>query len=321
MRSEFIKSLVELARQDDRIILLTADLGYTVVEPFAEEFPKRFFNVGVAEQNMVGLATGLAKEGYIPYLYSIVNFAALRPYEFIRNGPIQHRLPVRIISVGSGFDYGSAGMTHYGLEDVGLMRMQKGMTVVVPCDAFQAQLALRETAQLSGPVYFRISKSKYPPISELANTFRLGKIQRIGDGKDIVLITMGGMVDEVRKSVDQLAEQGVFASIIIISSFNPSPEDDLRIVLKDFSCAVSVEDHYIDGGLGSFVAEVIAEENISIALTRCGVKGPIGDVTGSKAFMNDRCGLSAQALTQTVIRVLKKSEHGKEIHLYSSAHP
>src|SRR5438477_3970004 len=129
MRRAFTNTLVELAEHDPRIMLLTGDLGYLALEPFSERFPDRFFNVGVAEQNMVGIATGLAEAGFIPFVYSIVTFATLRAYEFIRNGPILHRLPVRIFGIGGGFEYGSGGPTHYGLEDVAVMRTQPGISV------------------------------------------------------------------------------------------------------------------------------------------------------------------------------------------------
>src|SRR5215211_9149428 len=142
MRRAFVQTLVELASQDPRVLLLTGDLGYMVVEPFAEAFPDRFFNAGVAEQNMVGLATGLAEAGFIPFVYSIVTFASLRPYEFIRNGPILHQLPVRIVGIGGGFEYGTAGVSHYGLEDIGVMRIQPGLTIIAPADFQQTRTAL-----------------------------------------------------------------------------------------------------------------------------------------------------------------------------------
>ena len=151
MRREFADELVRLARGDSRIMLLTADLGYAVLEPFAEEFPDRFFNVGVAEQNMIGLATGLAEAGLRPYAYSIATFASMRPYEFFRNGPVLHELPVRLIGMGGGLDYGHNGMTHYALEDVALMRVQPSVTIVAPADAEQARAALRATAELNDP--------------------------------------------------------------------------------------------------------------------------------------------------------------------------
>src|SRR5271154_5163695 len=145
MRGTFAKTLTELAGIEPRIFLLTGDLGYMALEPFAERYPDRFLNVGVAEQNMVGIATGLAEAGFIPVVYSIVTFASLRPYEFIRNGPILHQLPVRIAGVGGGCEYGHNGATHYGLEDVGVMRVQPGITVVAPGDAAQTRTALEKT--------------------------------------------------------------------------------------------------------------------------------------------------------------------------------
>ena len=142
MRATFIRTLVELAEEDKRIVLLTGDLGFTVVEPFAERFPDRFFNVGVAEQNMIGVATGLAEAGFVPFAYSIATFATLRSYEFVRNGPVLHRLPVRIVGVGGGLEYGMNGLTHYALEDIAVMRTQPGMTVLAPADFQQARTAL-----------------------------------------------------------------------------------------------------------------------------------------------------------------------------------
>src|SRR5687767_5357547 len=155
MRESFIDALSELASNDRRVLLLTADLGYTVLERFADRNPDQFFNVGVAEQNMVGLATGLAEAGFIPFVYSIATFATLRAYEFIRNGPVLHRLPVRIVGVGGGFEYGSAGATHYALEDVGALRMQPDLCLIAPADFEQADRALRATWNLSSPVYYR----------------------------------------------------------------------------------------------------------------------------------------------------------------------
>src|SRR5580700_2046408 len=129
MRRAFVETLAELAGKDPRITLLTADLGFMALEPFSDKYPDRFFNVGVAEQNMVGVATGLAEAGFIPFVYSIVNFAVLRPFEFIRNGPIAHKLPVRIVGVGGGFEYGTNGISHYGIEDIGVLRTQPGLTI------------------------------------------------------------------------------------------------------------------------------------------------------------------------------------------------
>ena len=170
MRQAFCRTLVDMASRDRRIVLLTGDLGFTVLEPFAERFPDRFFNVGVAEQNMMGIATGLAEAGFIPFVYSIATFAALRPYEFIRNGPVLQRLPVRIVGVGGGFEYGHAGSSHYGLEDIDVLRLQPGLTVVAPADYQQATNALWATRDLPGPAYFRLSKDDQTTIPRYGAT-------------------------------------------------------------------------------------------------------------------------------------------------------
>src|SRR5439155_24565256 len=175
MRRAFSTTLAELGRKDDRILLLTGDLGFMALEPFADRFPERFINVGVAEQNMVGLGTGLAESGFIPFLYSIATFASMRAYEFIRNGPIMHALPVRIVGVGGGFEYGTAGPTHYGLEDIGMMRMQPGITVVAPADAGQARSALLATRDIPGPVYYRLGKEDKIVVPGLDSRFELGR--------------------------------------------------------------------------------------------------------------------------------------------------
>ncbi|NDJ62912.1 MAG: 1-deoxy-D-xylulose-5-phosphate synthase, partial [Chloroflexi bacterium] len=182
MRKTFANTLVELAAQDDRIVLLTGDLGFMVLEPFAEAFPDRFINVGVAEQNMIGLATGMAEAGMIPFVYSIVTFATLRPYEFIRNGPVLHQLPVRVVSVGGGYEYGSGGPTHHGLEDVGVMRVLPGMTVVAPADYQQARAALLATWDSPRPLYYRFGKNDQYAVPGLDGQFALGRAVTVRDG-------------------------------------------------------------------------------------------------------------------------------------------
>jgi len=152
LRKAFIATLCELAAADDRIGLMTGDLGHLAMEPFREQFPHRFLNAGVAEQNMIGLATGLAGAGFLPYAYSIATFASLRPLEFIRNGPVLHQLPVRIVGMGMGFEYGHSGPTHYGVEDISVLRTLPGLTIVIPADSDQAVSAIRDTSKISGPV-------------------------------------------------------------------------------------------------------------------------------------------------------------------------
>jgi transketolase len=300
MRREFIESLVQLARRDERIVLMTGDLGFAALEPFAQAFPDRFFNVGVAEQNMVGMATGLAEAGFVPYVYSISTFASMRAYEFIRNGPVVHGLPVRIVGVGEGADYSHNGITHYALEDVALMRAQPGLSVVTPATAAQVGPLLDAVQTLTGPAYIRLSKTSVS-IPELPATFELGRAQTLGTGDDVTIVALGAAAEMGAACVEKLADVGVHATLLAVTSVTPAPIDQLRCQLTRTPLALSVEAGYINGGLGSLVAEVIAEHGLPCRLIRAGVRStPVG-LSGSVEFMNDRLGLSPRALTDRVL--------------------
>lgn len=304
MRGAFARTLTELAEQDPRILLLTGDLGFMALEPFSEKFPDRFFNVGVAEQNMVGLATGLAEAGFIPFVYSIVTFATLRPYEFIRNGPILHRFPARIVGIGGGFEYGQNGVTHYGLEDVGVMRIQPGITVIAPADHKQTRSALLATWDLPGPVYYRLGKDDKTTIPGLEGRFELGRAQLIREGADLLIIAMGSVTAEAVAAAEALSALGVDCAVMVVASLNPAPVDDLAKILQDFQLSLTVEAHYVVGGVGSLVAEVIAEHGLNCEIVRCGVKTTPNGVSGSQSYLYHSHGLSAKALVGTALHAL-----------------
>src|SRR2546421_5772483 len=213
MRAAFIRGLVEIADRDPRVLLVTGDLGFTVIEPFADRYPERFFNAGVSEQNMVGLATGLAEAGFIPFVYSIATFATLRPYEFIRNGPVLHNLPVRIVATGGAFDYGTAGPTHHALEDVGIMRMQPGLAVICPADAQQTTSALHATWDLPGPIYFRVGKDETTSVAGLDGRFRLGGAELVPEGGDLLLLTTGSITADALAAADALGGEGTTCAV------------------------------------------------------------------------------------------------------------
>ena len=305
MRTSFVKTLVELAEQDPRILLLTGDLGFAALEPFAEKFPDRFFNVGVAEQNLIGLATGLAEAGFLPYAYSIANFAALRPYEFIRNGPVLHHLPVRIVGMGGGFEYGHAGPTHFGIEDAGIMRVQNGLTVISPADHLQARTAVQASWDLPGPLYLRLGKDDKTVVPGLDGRFELGRAQTVREGSDLAFICMGSVTSEAVGAVEQLHRAGIEASLVVVASLSPAPVHDLQDVLSRVPLAVTVEAHSIVGGVGSLVCEVIAERGLPCRVIRCGVRSTLSGVSGSQAFLHRLYGLSADALAQTARNALE----------------
>jgi transketolase len=295
MRAAFVETLTALAERDPRVVLMTGDLGFNMLEPFAERFPDRFFNVGVAEQNMVGVATGLAESGLIPYVYSIATFATMRPYEFIRNGPVQHQLPVRIVGMGGGFEYGNNGASHYSLEDVGILRMQRGLTVIVPAGDARARDAFEQTYAVARPIYYRLSKGS----QEIPGDFELGRLTTPRSGGDIALIALGPTASDALAAAEQLSAQGVEATVAVVESFNPSPVADLAEVLAGVPYAVSVESHLVDGGLGTLVSEVIAEHGLPTRLRRCGLTDLPRGTTGSLAFLKEEFGLSPSAIAGT----------------------
>jgi transketolase len=286
---------------------MTADLGYTVLEPFADRFPDRFLNVGVAEQNMVGLATGLAEAGFIPFVYSIVSFASLRPYEFIRNGPILQVLPVRIVGVGGGIEYAYDGPSHYGLEDVGVMRVQPGITVVAPADYEQAHAAVMATWALPGPVYYRLGKDDKTTVPGLGGRFGLGRLEIIREGADLLIVAMGSIATEAMIAAEALAARGVASTVAIVASVTPAPVQDLAEALARFRLALTVEAHYVVGGVGSLVSEVVAQQGLDCRVVCCGVRSAPAGISGSQGYMYDLCGISSSALVDTALRSLARS--------------
>ena len=274
------------------------------LEPFIEAFPDRFFNVGVAEQNMVGLATGMAEAGMVPFVYSIAPFAALRPYEFIRNGPLLHGLPVRVVGIGGGVEYGPNGISHFALEDVALMRTQPSMTVVVPADHLQTATALHATATVAGPIYFRLGKDDTKVVAGLDGAFEVGRLQRIREGRDAAIIAMGPIAGEAMAAAELLAAKGLDCAVAVVASVAPAPTEDLALLLSGRPLAVTVEVHYLNGGLGSLVSEVVAERGLGVRVLRQGVRSMPDKLVGSQRYMEKSFGLTAEQVAGAVLQEL-----------------
>jgi len=287
--------MIEAAVEDDRVVLLTGDLGFMVLEPFADRFPSRFYNMGVAEANMLGVAAGMAQQGLVPYCYSIATFASMRGYEQFRDGAVLHNLAVRIVGVGGGFGYGSAGPTHWALEDLSIMRVQPGVTVAAPgCDE-QVAAALRVLHTLPGPAYLRLTKDSVS-VPELSGRFSLGRLELISKGGRVALVTTGGMTLETIRGARLLAERGVQPTVVQVPCIAPAPIAGLGAVAAAHPVVVSVEDHYSTGGLGSLVAEAIAEVGAGTRLIRLGVDAPSDGRCGDDHWLRSRHGLTAEAI-------------------------
>jgi transketolase len=301
-----VQALVELAHDDDRTVLLTADLGFMALEPFSDTFPDRYYNVGVSEQNMIGMATGLAEAGYRPYCYSIAPFAALRPFEFIRNGPVHHRLPVRVVGVGGGFEYAHAGASHHGIDDIGALRTQAGLVLVSPADAAQTATAMRAVHDLDDPVYLRIGKDDRRVIAGLDGRFRLGRLEILRQGRDVLLVGMGSITSEVVEAAEELSRRGIDSSVAVAASIAPAPTADLFDLTREHSLVVTVEAHRVVNGLGSLVAEVIADGAIACRLVRLGVREASSARSGSENYLNHLHGIDAASVVATVESELRR---------------
>lgn len=310
MRHAFIQSLEEIAARDPRVVLLTADLGYGVLERFATRLPAQFINVGVAEQNMIGIATGLAEGGYLPFAYSIASFASLRAYEFIRNGPILQRLPVRIVGIGGGTDYAHQGLTHYALEDLAVMRAQPSLTVIAPADGHQARAALAATWDSPRPVYYRLGKDELPPLAGLDGRFDAAGVETVMAGKDLVFVAVGPAAYDTLAAATALAGQHISCAVVVVACLNPPPVAALAGVLSRFQLAITVESHYLTGGLGSLVCEVVATEGLRCRVERVGVTETPASGTGSAEFMKHRHGLTGDQLRDTALRAFGRLQAG-----------
>jgi transketolase len=300
MRNALVETLCELAAADDRIMLLTADLGWGALEPFATRFPDRFLNVGVAEQNMMGVATGLALEGYVPFAYSIATFATMRCYEQFRDGPVLHRLPVRLLGMGGGFAYGHAGPTHHALEDLCITRALPGVTVVAPGDATQARTAVRATLDIPGPVYLRVDKNVQPDVPGLSGRFALDRPELVRSGRDVLILATGSVTIEAARAGEALASRGVSVAVAVLAHVGFTAGPLLSQLLAGYPTVVTVEEGSVTGGLGALAAEAIARDHLNCRLHVQGFRGPLDGPSGGVDYLRRRHGLDADSLARLV---------------------
>ena len=275
-RQSYGEELAKLGEENNKIVVLDADLSTaTKTEIFAEKFPDRFINVGIAEQNLMGIAAGLSTFGKIPYASTFAVFAAGRAYEQIRNSIAYPKLNVKICATHAGITVGEDGATHQMLEDLSLMRGLPNMTVMCTSDDIQTKWAVREIAKIDGPVYLRLCRMATPIIYDVTQNFEIGKGIQIGDGTDATIIATGVTVSEAIKAQEVLKENGVNVRVVDIHTIKPIDKELIIKCAKETKRIITVEDHNIIGGLGSAVCEVLSEE-YPVKIERMGIPDTFG---------------------------------------------
>lgn len=291
-REAYGEALRELGGQNENIVVLDADLsGSTKTAMFKKEYPTRFFNAGIAEQNMIGTAAGFAAAGKIPFASTFAVFATGRAFEQIRNSVCYPKLNVKIAATHAGLTVGEDGATHQAIEDVAIMRALPNMTVIVPADAAEARAAVRFAADYYGPVYIRLGRSGVPDVFDDSYEFKFGKAVTIKEGTDVTLIGMGIMTAAAIEAAELLAAEGISAAVLNMPTIKPIDEEAIVAAAKATGAIVTCEEHNIIGGLGSAVAEVLAEK-ASARLVRVGVKDTFGE-SGKPADLLKKYGLTA----------------------------
>ena len=308
MRDSFMKGLEALAERDPRTFLITGDLGFGVLDRFATRFPRQFLNAGVAEQNMTGVATGLALGGRVVFTYSIANFPILRPLEQIRNDAAYHEANVNVVAIGGGFSYGALGISHHATEDLAILRALPGLTVVSPGDDWEAECAVAALAATPGTTYLRLDKSSAGRTEREGEVFTIGKARRLREGTDCTLIVTGGILGAGLLAADQLAAEGVHCRVLSMHTVKPIDDEEIFRAARDTGGIVSIEEHSVVGGLGGAIAEVLLEGGVSPrGFRRVGLRAGFSSKVGSQSYLRRVYEIDDTAIKRAALEVARSS--------------
>lgn len=306
MRNVVIQEIEKLAEQDERITVMTADLGYSVLEHFAERFPNRFFNVGISEQLMASAAAGMALSGNIVFTYSIGNFATLRCIEQIRNDICYHNANVKIIAVGGGFAYGQLGMSHHATEDIAMMRALPNMRVLAPADPEEAVASLNYAVQVDGPCYIRLARRGEPVLYPKTAAFDVTKIQPVVTGDAAALLVCSPLLKNALEAAEKLKAGGISASVYSVPCIKPIDHTAIRTLANKYPLLVAIEEHQTSGGLGGTIAEIVGETAGPCSVVRrIGLQDEYTTIVGSHEYLCDYYGLSAEKIAAAVSDMLE----------------
>ncbi|MBI4423377.1 MAG: transketolase [Elusimicrobia bacterium] len=307
MRTTFLRTLEELAAQDARINLITGDLGFSVLDAFRKRLPRQFLNVGVAEQNMTGVAAGMALSGKIVFTYSIANFPTLRCLEQIRNDGCYHKANLKVVSVGGGLSYGALGSSHQATEDLAILRALPGMTVVAPGDPREAEGAARAIAAIEGPAYLRLGRDGELVVHPGPIDFRLGKALMLRDGRDLTLVSTGAMLPSCRDAAERLESQGVSTRLLSMHTVKPLDAAAIRAAAEETAAVMTVEEHSVVGGLGGAVAEVLAQNGPHPPFKILGLPDQFCRIVGTQEHLRAACGLSVEGIVAAASALLRQT--------------
>lgn len=304
-----MKRLEGLASADPRIMLVTGDLGFGVLDGYSQRLPKQFLNAGVAEQNMTGLATGLALDGRIVFTYSIANFPTLRCLEQIRNDAAYHNANVKVVAIGGGFSYGALGMSHHATEDLAIFRAMPEVTVVAPGCLWETDGATTALAATAGTAYLRLDKSSAGNTGRPGEVFQLGKARQLRDGNAITLIAAGGIMGAALAAADALAAKGVACRVLSLHTLRPLDTDAILAAARETGGIVTIEEHVVEGGVGGAVAECVLEAGVPPRrFHRVGIRGgKFASAVGSQEYLRTVYGLDAAAIEKEVRATLARS--------------
>jgi transketolase len=304
MRDQFIRRLSALAADNSRLMLLTADLGFGVLTDFAERYPRQFLNVGIAEQNMTGLATGLALEGRVVFTYSIANFPTIRCLEQVRNDAAYHEANVKITAIGGGFSYGALGMSHHATEDLAILRALP-ITVVAPGCDWEAMEATTAVARHPGTCYLRLDRSSVLSTQRPGEAFELGKARVLRSGNDLTVISTGGILGCVLEAAERLSSQGVEARVLSVHTLRPFDATTVLDASASTGGILTVEEHTIHGGLGSAVAEACLDGGVPPrAFHRIGLRAGFTSYVGSQEHLRHRYGIDCDAIERAALSLV-----------------
>lgn len=306
-RDAYGEALVELGRERRDVVVLDADLSKsTKTASFAKIFPERFFNMGIAEANLMGTAAGLAAAGKTPFVSTFAVFATGRAFEQVRNSIAYPHLNVKICATHAGITVGEDGASHQSIEDIALMRSLPGMTVIVPADGPETKQAVRAAAEHKGPVYIRLGRSGVPVLFDSDYKFTIGRAVVLRQGEDVALLACGIMVVEALEAARQLAEKGIRAAVLNVSTIKPLDVEAVVKAARATGAVVTCEEHSVIGGLGSAVAEVLGEE-CPVPLERVGIRDTFGQ-SGKPAELLEHYGLTAAHIVRAAERAVARKK-------------